>query len=81
MIRSRRFFKRQNIFAETFHSTIKDIHLALEMKTSFGNSTPTTGSSIESSTKKSRLPTGSRQQLSRKREEEKPAHKNLQSKA
>jgi hypothetical protein len=29
---------------------IKDIHLTLEVKTSFSNSTPTTGSSTESST-------------------------------
>jgi hypothetical protein len=66
---------------EAFHSTIMDINLTLEMKTSFGHSTPTTGSSIESSTKKSGLPTDNRQRLSRKREEEKPAHKKLQSKA
>jgi hypothetical protein len=38
------------MFVEAFHSTIKDIHLALEVKTSFGNSTPTTGSSKKSST-------------------------------
>jgi hypothetical protein len=37
-------------FAEEFHSMIMDIHLALEVMTSFGNSTPVTGSSIESST-------------------------------
>jgi hypothetical protein len=36
---------------EAFHSTIKDIHLALEVKTSFDNSMPTTGSSMESSTR------------------------------
>jgi hypothetical protein len=41
------FFKRWNMFAEAFHSTIKDIHLALEVKTSFDNSTPTTGSSMK----------------------------------
>jgi hypothetical protein len=29
---------------------IKDIHLTLEVKTSFGNSTPTMGSSTESNT-------------------------------
>jgi hypothetical protein len=29
---------------------IKDIHLALEVKTFFGNSTPTMGLSLESST-------------------------------
>jgi hypothetical protein len=33
--------------AEVFHSTIKDIHLALEVKTSFDNSMPATGSSTE----------------------------------
>jgi hypothetical protein len=60
---------------------IKDIHLALEVKTSFGNSTPTMGSSTEPSTKKSGLPTDSRQRISQKREEEKHAHKKLQSKA
>jgi hypothetical protein len=38
------------MFTEAFHSTIKDIHLALEVKTSFGNSTPPTGLSAESIT-------------------------------
>jgi hypothetical protein len=38
------------MFVEAFHSTIKDIHLALEMKTSYGNSTPVMGSSTKSST-------------------------------
>jgi hypothetical protein len=33
---------------ETFNSTIKDIHLALEVKTFFSYSTPTTSSSTES---------------------------------
>jgi hypothetical protein len=28
------------MFAEAFHLTIKDIHLALEVKTSFNNSMP-----------------------------------------
>jgi hypothetical protein len=46
-MRSRRCFKRCNIFAEVFHSMIKDIHLALEVKTFFGNSTPVMGSSAE----------------------------------
>jgi hypothetical protein len=36
------FFKRKNMFAEAFHSIVKGIHLALEMKTSFVNSTPAT---------------------------------------
>jgi hypothetical protein len=30
------------MFVEVFHSTIKDIHLALEAKASFSNSTPAT---------------------------------------
>jgi hypothetical protein len=44
------FFKRQNMFAEAFHSLVKGIHLALEVKISFGNSTPVMGFSMESST-------------------------------
>jgi hypothetical protein len=35
------------MFAEVFHSTIKGIHLALEVKTFFDNSTPVTGISTE----------------------------------
>jgi hypothetical protein len=35
------------MFVETFHSTIKGIHLTLEVKTSFDNSTPAMGSSTE----------------------------------
>jgi hypothetical protein len=38
------------MFAEAFHLTIKDIHLALEVKISFGNSMPATGLSAESNT-------------------------------
>jgi hypothetical protein len=49
-LRSRRCFKRKNKFVEAFNSTIKDIHLILEVKTFFGNSTPTTGLSLEFST-------------------------------
>jgi hypothetical protein len=44
------------MFVEVFHSMIKGIHLALEVKTSFGNSTPVMGSSTESSTYKPGLP-------------------------
>jgi hypothetical protein len=44
-----------------FHSMIKVIHLALEVKTSFDNSTPVTGSSTESSSSKPVVPTDSRQ--------------------
>jgi hypothetical protein len=49
-MRSRRFFKRYSMFVEAFHSMIKIIHLALEVKTSFGNSMPTMGLSVESNT-------------------------------
>jgi hypothetical protein len=44
------------MFAKAFHSMIKDIHLALEVNSSFDNSTPATGSSTESSTYKPGLP-------------------------
>jgi hypothetical protein len=37
------------MFAEVFHSMIKGIYLALNVKTSFGNSTPVTGTSMKSS--------------------------------
>jgi hypothetical protein len=56
------------MFAEAFHSTVKVIHLTLEVKTSFGNSTPATGFSMRPSTQKSELPTDSHQRLHRKRE-------------
>jgi hypothetical protein len=45
--------------AEAFHSMIKGIHLALEVNTSFDNSMPTTGSSMESSSQKPRVPINS----------------------
>jgi hypothetical protein len=38
------------MFAEAFHSMIKGIHLALEVKTFFGNSMLAMGFSTESST-------------------------------
>jgi hypothetical protein len=62
------------MIAEAFHSTIKGIHLALEVKTSFGNSTPATGFSKASSTQKSGLPTDSHQRLHRKREKRRNLH-------
>jgi hypothetical protein len=49
-LRSRRCFKRYNIFAEVFNMTIKVIHLALEVKTFFDNSTPATSLTVETST-------------------------------
>jgi hypothetical protein len=36
------------MITEVFNSTIKGIHLALEVKTFFDNSTPVTGSSMKS---------------------------------
>jgi hypothetical protein len=50
-MRWRRCFKRYIKFAEAFHSMIKDIHLTLEVKTSFNNSTPVTDSNTESITR------------------------------
>jgi hypothetical protein len=58
------------MFAEAFHWTIKGIHLTLEVKTSFGNSTPATGSS----TQKPGLPTDSHQRLRQKREKRRNLH-------
>jgi hypothetical protein len=64
------------MFAEEFHSMVKGIHLALEMKTSFGNSMPVTGFSTESSTLKPGHPTYNRQWLHRKREKRRNMHTN-----
>jgi hypothetical protein len=38
------------MFAEAFPLTIKDIHLAVEVKTSFGSSTPAMGFNMEYNT-------------------------------
>jgi hypothetical protein len=66
---------------EAFHSTIKGIHLTLEVKTSFRNSTPATGSSTGSSSQKPGVPTDSHHRHHWKRGKKKLAHKELQSKA
>jgi hypothetical protein len=58
------------MFAKAFHSTIKSIHLALEVKISFGNSTPVLGSSMESSSQKRAVPTDSHHQHCEKEEKE-----------
>jgi hypothetical protein len=47
------------MFVEVFHSTIKGVHLTLEVKTSFTNSTPVMGSSTESSSQKLGVPSDS----------------------
>jgi hypothetical protein len=62
------------MFAEAFHSRIKGIHLALEVKTAFGNSMPATGFSTGSSTQKPGLPTDSHQWLCQKREKRRNLH-------
>jgi hypothetical protein len=62
------------MFAEAFHSIVKGIHLALEVKTSFSNSTPAMGFSTGSSTQKPGLPTDSRQWFRQKREKRRNLH-------
>jgi hypothetical protein len=59
------------MFVEAFHSMIKGIHLASEVKTSFGNSTPAMGSSTKSSSQKPGVPTDSRHWHHQKEEKEK----------
>jgi hypothetical protein len=57
------------MFAEVFHSTIKGIHLALEVKTSFNNSMLAIGSSKKSSSQKHGVPTNSYHWQRQKEEE------------
>jgi hypothetical protein len=59
------------MFAEAFNSTIKGIHLVLEVKTSFGNSTPAMISSTESNSQKPGVPTDNHHRHRRKREKKK----------
>jgi hypothetical protein len=70
------------MFAEAFHSMIKGIHLALNVKTFFRNSTLVTGSSMESSSQKPGVPTDShhrdRQKRERERERKKPTYRRQQ---
>jgi hypothetical protein len=79
-MRSRRCFKRKNMFAKAFHSTIKGIHLTVEVKTSFGNSIPAMGSSMESSSQKPRVPTNSCYRHHWKEEKEKLHTKSYEAK-
>jgi hypothetical protein len=58
------------MFVEVFHLMIKGTDFAVEVKTSFGNSTPAMGSSTESSSQKPRVPTDSRHQHRWKEEKE-----------
>jgi hypothetical protein len=69
------------MFATAFHSTIKGIHLALEVKISFGNSMSAMDYSTESGHRSLDFPLTAVNGFTRRREEEEPAHKKLQSKA
>jgi hypothetical protein len=69
------------MFVEAFHSTIKGIHLALEVKTTLGNSTPATGFNTEPSHRSLDFPLTAVNGFTRRREEEEPVDKKLQSKA
>jgi hypothetical protein len=58
------------MFMKVFHSMIKGIQLALEVKTSIGNSTPVMGSSTKSSSQKPGVPTDSHYRHHQKGEQE-----------
>jgi hypothetical protein len=60
---------------------IKDIHLVLEVKNSFDNSTPAMRFSTESSTFSLDFPLTAVNSFAGRREEEKSAHKKLQNKS
>jgi hypothetical protein len=62
---------------KAFYSTIKDIYLALEVKTSFGNPTPVMGSGTESSSQKHGVPTNSHHRHRQKREKKKHAYQKV----
>jgi hypothetical protein len=68
------------MFAEVFHSTIKGIHLTLEVKTSFSNYVPATGPTMESSSQKLGVPTNNHHRHRWKKENKKPAHKSYKAK-
>jgi hypothetical protein len=67
------------MFEEALHSMIKGIHLTLEVKTSFDNSSCATGSNTKSSSQKPGVPTDSRHRHRRK-EKKKPTHKSYKAK-
>jgi hypothetical protein len=74
-------FKRWNNLRKRWIWHHKSIHLPLEVKTFFGNSTSVMGPNTESNTPKPVLPTDSHHRHHRKREKEEYAHEKLQSKA
>jgi hypothetical protein len=59
---------------------IKSIHLALEVKSSYGNSTPVMSPSTESSSQKPGVPTDSHQQHRQKRGKEETYTQQLKAK-
>jgi hypothetical protein len=71
---------------ETYHFSgsvqldIKDIHLALEVKTFFSNSTTGDGVQYIIQHSKPKVPTDGHQRHRRKRERERPAHKSYKAK-
>jgi hypothetical protein len=62
---------------KSFNLTIKGIHLALNVKTFFDNSTPAIGPSMKSNSQKPGLPTARCHQHRQKGEKKKLAHKKL----
>jgi hypothetical protein len=62
------------MFVEVFHSMINDIHLTLDVRTSFANSTLAMSFSTESNSQKPGVPTDSHHRHHRKREKKKHAH-------
>jgi hypothetical protein len=69
------------MFAQAFHSIIKDIHLTVKVKTSFGYSTPTTALVRNPTHRSLDFTLTAINGITGRREEEEPAHKKLQSKA
>jgi hypothetical protein len=65
---------------EAFYLIIKCIHITLEVKTSFGNSTPAMGSSTESSYEKYEVSTDSHHRHRQKEEKENMHTKNYKAK-
>jgi hypothetical protein len=65
------------MFAEAFHSTIKGIHLTLEVKTSFSNSTSATASVQNPAHRSLDFPLTNVNGFAGRREGEEHAHKKI----
>jgi hypothetical protein len=63
------------MFVEAFHSMIKGIHLTLEVKTFFGNSTPAMGSSMNPAHRSMDFPLTAINGITRREGRKRPAHK------